>query len=56
MKAKLLLLALMTIIVVSITSCAYVDPRTQYPPTYRTYQDRDHGGIEDQYGGIHQYR
>ena len=52
MKTKLLLFALMSVMVLSMSSCAYTDPRTQYPPHYRTYQDKDHGGMDDAHGGL----
>ena len=52
MKNKFLLAAAMIALALSISSCAYTDPRRQYPPVYRTYQDRDHGGMDDQHGGM----
>jgi hypothetical protein len=51
MKTKILMAAIIASLVLGVSSCAYVDPRTQYPPVYRTYQDRDHGGMDVYHGG-----
>ncbi len=53
MKAKLLIAALaVTLLGMSSCSREYVDPRTKYPPHYRTYQDKDHGGMDNEHGGL----
>jgi len=53
MKAKLLIAAL-AVALWGMSSCSreYVDPRHHYPPHYRTYQDRAHGGMDAEHGGL----
>ena len=52
MKTKLLLLALMSILVLSVSSCEPDIYQHQYPPAYRTYQDNAHGGMDNTHGGM----